>query len=470
MNHLQINNKIKFNPIFKKKNDIFYKNIQKIDQHFQIWFNPIYYLYELGNKNKQDFFWLESQKIDKFLSIKSKINNIYYNKYTLISYLQFTTIYKNFDYSKYKNILYIHNNNKAIDSKTNKQEIYDHVYKYTFFAHEFNYINTNIKYKYHVASFAELEQSTIKYDCIITFTIARHKVDLSLNQEIINSHNIIKTIISVLTHLKKGGSAIIYFTSFFENSTQQLILLLRNSFHSVSIFHQHFYNYSWANWVMCENFIQDNWSVELSKILKKYKNIDITELFDFNQLDNYEYELGSIYNLNTNIINYNKYYINPPKFNIYDYHYEIIKFYQNYNIVNINTFYINHLFKLSLNKMKITGIILIYNPDSNIIELFKKYNVVKYIYTKQHNILSKLLGYQCILLYNLNIDILFDRIFVYDFNSITELLELWNLLKTNSKLTFINCNNKNIDCFLTEISNNYTTEKYGINTTIIKTI
>lgn len=465
MKHLTIDKNIKFTPKNNCKNNIYYKNVKKINDNLELWFNPIYYLYDLGNKNNQDFFWLNTSKLNLYLNKKSIIFNIYSNKYTLVNFLQFFYIYKNHDFHKYKNVLYIrHSNNQSVDTEL----INENDKKYIFFPHEYFYIDKDIKYNYFNFDTKQIKKISSQYELIIVFNF--EKMNLKINQEIHNINNFIESIILVLEKIKKGGSAIIYVASFFENISQQLILILRNSFENVSIYHPHFYNYSWANWLICENFIQDNFSNKLKKILKKNKDNNITELFDWKQIENFEYEIGPIYNINTTIINNNKYYLEPKKFNIYSYHQEIIKFYQKYEIININTFYINYLFSLTLKKYEIKDNILLYEPEIEILKLFSKYKVSQYIYSKNNNIVKKLLGYKCILLHSLNIsNILFDNIFIYNFHSSLELVEIWNLLKINCRFTFINLNNKNIDCFLEMIKNKYIIEKFDINTIIKKT-
>ena len=288
-----------------------------------------------------------------------------------------------------------------------------------------------------------------------------------------------------LTHslhmLKKGGHLIFYLTSFYENISLSILILLQSCFDQVHIYHPHFYSYSWANWIICENYNGMNKHI-IDKLIKIINNIpsinpDILINRKFNTLINphtldvilnkQRFNMANFYTLGKEMIKRVDFYMNPPKFKKNEYYNELIQFYRNYlQSIDISLLYINKT--IPLNRLNLKEILFV---DVNSIDIYTIFLQKKYNYTMV-NINSNVIISKLSKKYNLsNINVYYNINFLKFFkkkysiiyitldNNITlvELLELFNYTTDYLVILFyVNNTDDNINivkCFLNQIIN-----------------
>lgn len=483
------------------QSDIYYSKINKIYKNIQLWFNPIKYIRENISKH---FFLLNTKKHVQLIK-----NNIPLIKqihiYDTINILQYCYIFDKYQFlNNAKNVLHITDiNNYDIENRPlhNFLQIYQYI--------NINRINKIKNYQIAVSNnpkdtctklkkasnfervnnylyFKNLKLKK-KMDIIHTFMFLRlNKIE---NYEVSNTHINIISVWSTFINLNKNGHAIFYLTSFFENITQSLLLLLQISFKKVHIYHPGFYSYSWANWVICEEYlgISDNIIKQLEKIVYKFKSFKLESYQKYNTLiapsimkqiiNQYKFQNPSYYLLGNELIKRVNYYIKPPKFNKTIFTDEILSYYKNYtSAVDINNQfvieqsikYIKKYIKYISNKEN--QLLLTNINNTSIYEYvfenikFKRADIIsdKFIFNK-----FVLPFKNCIVQYDSNSILNFNEdkyklIIVNDENklSIENYIQIWKNLKSKGYLIIIalikwNIYKKNsLNCFINYIKDN----------------
>lgn len=303
---------IEFTPktiTLEKTSKLFYNNVKKIYANFQLWFNPIKYIYETFNETYHyPFFMINTKILDELVNRQGKtipkFNNVYH-------YINLT--YVNNTFNKYcflkskKDVLVV-----SFTSNPDREK---------FIYSAFNYPN-----KIKIDHFLPKDTNKIKknYDNMFLFNFTG-RLPSNDNKEIPSNKNIYSSLQIIFEHLNKGGSCMFYGVTFFENISITALLILSSYFENVYLHRPELYIYSWGCWVICENYKGNG-----SKMAEKIKDIlpkltkDTNYLFD---IENYNYT--NILSFNYEMISKLDKYLKPIEFRSKEYIGKLINFYYN---------------------------------------------------------------------------------------------------------------------------------------------
>ena len=341
--------KLIIKPVLKKSSNTsinYFNNVKSIYDNFQIWYNPAKYLFTFEQKYIEPFFSFNNDKLINMILHKQEIydfdNHDKNREYTILNIIQYMTIIHKYDFIlKHKKCIYI-----------NK---HSHINLFLFLM---NYIQSDANFKYDV----EMDKISLsnkdykfnvqlnkKYELMLLFISNAFHDDYSKN-EIFNTENMLITLSFILNNMDVGGTAIIYIPSIFEKSTQSIIMILQLFFKHVHIYHPHFYMYSWANWLICENYKPQNDEFQ-NKLLLNLNDVVLSinfsdkkpynSLFSNKIFNNYQLYNSDLYSFNNLVYKNNEKFLTPPKFDKNNYLRELLEIYMNINpLLKINNYYV----------------------------------------------------------------------------------------------------------------------------------
>lgn len=485
----------------------YYNDIQKIYKNFQLWFNPLKYIHQNLSSN---FFRINDKLLMKRIQKSLPIDNTLYGKYGSINTIQFLYMYEHYTFlKKSKSVLYINldtHNRVSSPNVTAQLYLYELVYKSVskYMLSLTNVVSDKVttmkksSYNEQIINrtyYKNFIKNNSKLDLIILFTnmIVPNKV---LNYEVMGSEMNIISLTHALHILKRGGNLIFYLTSFYENISLSILLLLQSCFKKVHIYHPHFYSYSWANWIVCEHYtgIDNTLLQKLIKIAKNVPSIDEKKICkrEFNTLikpsvlseilETQRFNMSSFYVLGNEMTERIKFYTNPPKFNKKIYETELIQFYRNYlQTIDVSLMYVLKTVPLKLNLKKT----LFVNIDTiDVYSLFMKKIGEFTLVNKNANIiaseLSKDYGYLYVNTYfNLNflnfVKKKYTTIYVSMENNDITLENMINLFNYTTEyfviLFYVNNDSNNINtvtCFMKQITDKVKIVNNGFNIVLKK--
>ena len=465
--------KLIIKPILKKSSNTsinYYNNVKSIYNGFQSWFNPAKYLFTFEQKYSEPFFAFNNDNLINMIKNKQEIydfdNHDKNREYTILNIIQHMTILDKYNFIlKHKKYIYINKH-----SKTN------------LFYFLLNYMQANSSFKYDIEmdklslsnkDYTFNPQLNKKYELMLLFISDAFHGDEFNKNEIYNTENMLISLSFILNNIDIGGTAIIYIPSIFEKSTQSIIMILQLFFANVHIYHPHFYMYSWANWLICENYEPLNNKFH-NKLLLNLNDvvlsIDLSNKKPYNSLfsnkifNNYQLYNSALYTFNNIVYKNNEMFLTPPKFDKNAYLRELLEIYMNLNpLLKINNYYVKRsLFYDIKYSLKYENVLLININDDDVYEHLINNKYTKNISMLNDNIrftnsisnLCKINNTELIIYETIhNTSLLFDLIIIKnDDYKIMKLLKIWSVLKDNCIIIFFNEKYDNLKCFIKEIS------------------